>query len=163
YFVMEYVEGTTIQQELDAKKVYEEREAVEIALQIAQALQHAKRRKLIHRDIKPANIILTRERVAKLADLGLARGTRDRALAKDREQRYRSPDDLIIDLECLMNGEPPKLARQRIKAATLAELSQGEEEADEGGRRRGDQALPWLLGVLLGVSAVVNLILFLKR
>src|SRR5262249_25978562 len=41
YFVMEYIEGTTIKQELEAGKVYEEREAIEIVLQIAQALQHA--------------------------------------------------------------------------------------------------------------------------
>src|SRR5262249_4341525 len=54
YFVMEYVEGTTIRQELDAGKVYGEHEAVEIAVQIAQALQHAHRRQLVHRDIKPS-------------------------------------------------------------------------------------------------------------
>ena len=41
YFVMELVEGKTIRQELDAGKVYGEREALEIVLQIAQALEHA--------------------------------------------------------------------------------------------------------------------------
>src|SRR5262249_51042117 len=75
YFVMEYVEGVTIKQELEKGRIFEEKEAVEIVLQIAQALQHAHRRQLIHRDVKPANIILTREGIAKLADLGMARGT----------------------------------------------------------------------------------------
>jgi len=75
YFVMEYVEGTTIKRELDRGKVYGEEEAVEIVLQVAQALQQAHRRRLVHRDIKPANIILTKEGVAKLADLGMARET----------------------------------------------------------------------------------------
>src|SRR5262249_33617701 len=65
YFVMEYVEGTTIKEELGKGKVYAEREAVEIVLQIAQALEHAHRRGLIHRDIKPANIILTGDGIAK--------------------------------------------------------------------------------------------------
>lgn len=75
YFVMEYVEGTTIDKQLHAGKAFAETEAVEIVLQIAQALDHAHRRGLVHRDIKPANIIITTEGVAKLADLGLARQT----------------------------------------------------------------------------------------
>ncbi len=78
YFVMEYVPGTTIKQELEEGKIYPEREAVDISLQIAQALQHAHRRGLIHRDVKPGNIILTLDGVAKLADLGMARETEDR-------------------------------------------------------------------------------------
>src|SRR5260370_32207812 len=82
YFVMEYVEGITIKQEIEKGKVYSEKEAVDIVLQIAQALAHAHRRKLIHRDIKPANIILTADGTAKLADLGMARGTSDFAQAK---------------------------------------------------------------------------------
>src|SRR5205814_3493788 len=82
YFVMEYVEGTTLKQELAKGKIFEEKEAIEIVLQIAQALDHAHRRQLIHRDIKPANIILTPEGIAKLADLGMARETEDRDLAK---------------------------------------------------------------------------------
>src|SRR5262249_47940844 len=82
YFVMEYVEGITIKDELDKGKIYEEKEAIDIVLQIAQALQHAHRRKLLHRDIKPANIILTPDGIAKLADLGMARGTTDESLVK---------------------------------------------------------------------------------
>src|SRR5262249_40883881 len=100
YFIMEYVEGTTISHELEAGKVYGEREAVEIILQIAQALQHAHRRKLIHRDIKPSNIILTPDSVAKLADLGLARETADAAVAREERGRvfgtpyYISPEQI---------------------------------------------------------------------
>src|SRR5439155_27212981 len=108
FFVMEYVEGTTIQQELDKSKVYEEREATEIVLQIAQALQHANKRGLIHRDIKPANIILTKDRIAKLADLGLARQTRDRAQAQAEKglavgtPYYISPEQIYgqEDVDC---------------------------------------------------------------
>ena len=64
YFVMEYVEGTTLKQELEKGKIYEEMEALEIVIQIAQALQHAHRRGLIHRDIKPAYVLLPAEGVA---------------------------------------------------------------------------------------------------
>jgi serine/threonine-protein kinase len=256
YFVMEYVEGTTIRQELEKGKIYEEHEAVEIVLQMAQALEHAHRRGLIHRDVKPANIILTSDGIAKLADLGLARQTADRGgpkaekgivgtpfyiapeqirarddidvradiyslgatlyhmvtgqppfpgqsvdlvlkahleeelrppdhlnqalssgmgevvefmMAKDRRQRYRTPGDLIIDLECLLNGDPPKLARQHIEASTLQGLASGEMEEDERGKRRrrgglDPTALLWIgiLGGLLGLSMLVNLILLLR-
>ena len=85
YFVMEHVEGTTIKDELEKGKIYKEKEAVEIILQIAQAVQHASRRGLIHRDIKPANIILTNEGIAKLADLGMARETADKTRAREEK------------------------------------------------------------------------------
>ena len=48
-------------------------EAVDITLQIAQALVHAAGRGVVHRDIKPSNIILTPLGRAKLVDMGLAR------------------------------------------------------------------------------------------
>src|SRR5688572_4931642 len=79
YFVMEYVEGVTIKEELEKGKIYEEAEAIDIVLQVARALQSAHRRNLIHRDIKPANIVLTKDGTAKLADLGMARATTDEA------------------------------------------------------------------------------------
>ena len=93
YFVMELVEGKTIAQELDKGKVYEENEAVEIILQIAQALQHAPRRGLIHRDVKPANIVLTTDGMAKLADLGMARDDRrpDAGQAQERGLAIGTP------------------------------------------------------------------------
>jgi eukaryotic-like serine/threonine-protein kinase len=254
YFVMEYVSGTTIKDELEGGKVYEEKEAVDIILQIAQAVQHAWRRGLIHRDIKPANIIITLDGIAKLSDLGVARETDDAALAraekglaigtpfyispeqargdedidvradiyslgatlyhmvtgqppfpgpgveevlkahmneeltppdhlnlklssglgevvevmmtKDREQRYRNPDDLIIDLEYLLSGAPPRLARQKIQAAMLEALAEGEAAEEEDTLvHPNESAIPWLviLGGLLGLSVIVNLLLVLRR
>src|SRR5207249_5102557 len=74
-------------------RVFSEREAVEIILQVAQALLHAHRRQLIHRDIKPANIVLTADGVAKLADIGMARETDDRALARaEKGMTIGTPD-----------------------------------------------------------------------
>jgi serine/threonine protein kinase len=77
YFVMEYVDGFTVYDELAKGKLYDEEEALRIIIQIGRALEHAHQRGFIHRDVKPKNIMLTRERVAKLADMGLAREASD--------------------------------------------------------------------------------------
>ncbi len=77
FFVMEYVEGPTIKDYIDKNKLFEEKEAVRIAMAVAEALKHANQRGLIHRDIKPENVILTKDGGVKLADLGLARLTGD--------------------------------------------------------------------------------------
>ncbi len=203
YFVMEYVEGATIKDELDKNKVFDEKVALKIVMAVAEALKHAHQRGLIHRDIKPENVILTKDGGVKLADLGLARLTADEKwamseagmaigtpyyispeqvrgqvdvdiradiyslgatlyhmvtgrvpypgdtpqevmrkhvdknatlippdhvntrlssglgmvvetmMAKNRDNRYRNPDDLILDLKCLLQGESPMIAGQK--------------------------------------------------
>ncbi len=244
YFVMELIDGKTIQDEMKAgKKRYEEKEAVEIILQIAQALDHASKRGLVHRDIKPANIVMTSDGIAKLADLGMARekgmiigtpnyiapeqvqgkpdidtradiyslgGTLyhmvtgqppfvgntvmevlrmhekaelvppdhlndslsaglgevvEMMMAKDRNNRYGSPEALIKDLECLINDMPPKLARQKM-SSSLAALSEGETEYEQ----THEAELPqWVmitlavLGTLLFISLLANIVLVMRR
>ena len=254
YFVMELIDGKTIQDEMKAgKKRYEEKEAVEIILQIAQALDHASKRGLVHSDIKPANIVMTSDGIAKLADLGMARENTDEAtnarekgmiigtpnyiapeqvqgkpdidtradiyslggtlyhmvtgqppfvgntvmevlrmhekaelvppdhlndslsaglgevvemmMAKDRNNRYGSPEALIKDLECLINDMPPKLARQKM-SSSLAALSEGETEYEQ----THEAELPqWVmitlavLGTLLFISLLANIVLVMRR
>ena len=77
YFVMEYVEGKTIAEDLAAGKVFEEAEALDIIIQVANALAHAHACSLIHRDVKPKNIMISTNGTVKLADMGLARETTD--------------------------------------------------------------------------------------
>jgi serine/threonine-protein kinase len=77
YFVMEYVEGKTIYDDLATGIPFDEAEALEIIIQVANALAHAHARGLIHRDVKPKNIMITNDGVVKLADMGLARETTD--------------------------------------------------------------------------------------
>ena len=96
YFVMEYVEGATIKDELDQKKVFDEKVALKIVMAVAEAMKHAHERGLIHRDIKPENVILTKDGQVKLADLGLAPDEPDRAPAVE--------PTFLTDREVLHNG-----------------------------------------------------------
>jgi serine/threonine-protein kinase len=92
YFVMEYVEGKTIYDDLAAGKVFSEQDALDIAIQVAKALSHAHSVGLIHRDVKPKNIMITDEGIVKLADMGLARQTTDVELAKtEKGKAYGTP------------------------------------------------------------------------
>lgn len=105
YFVMEYVEGKTLYDIMQPPPVglgrnFSEAEALDIMIQIAQALAHAHERGLIHRDVKPKNIILTPAGVAKLTDLGLARATDDKQAAESEAGKaygtpyYISPEQI---------------------------------------------------------------------
>lgn len=93
YFVMEYVAGKTVYDQLiDTGKPYPEKAALEIIIQVCRALAHAHQHGLIHRDVKPKNIMMTPEGVAKLADMGLAREADDKvAAAAEAGKAYGTP------------------------------------------------------------------------
>lgn len=92
YFVMEYVKGKTVYDDLAKQRVYPESEALDIIIQIGEALSHAHKRGLIHRDVKPKNVMITEDGVAKLADMGLAREVSDKEAAEMEAGRaYGTP------------------------------------------------------------------------
>jgi serine/threonine protein kinase len=72
YFVMEYVEGKTLEKVLDGGPLPLEKAAV-WAADLCAAISRAHRAKVIHGDIKPANILITKEGQVKLGDFGIAR------------------------------------------------------------------------------------------
>ncbi len=75
YIAMEFVDGKTLKELIERRGRLDEAAAVEITLQVLDALEHAHENSLIHRDVKPANIMITKEGRAKLLDLGLVRRT----------------------------------------------------------------------------------------
>ncbi len=79
YFVMEYVEGISLQSLVSQHKPLEVTTACHYIRQIAFGLQHAHDMGFIHRDIKPANLLVDRTGVVKILDLGLVRSEADAA------------------------------------------------------------------------------------
>ncbi len=77
YFAMEHVEGESVADMIERLGPLDERFALDVARQIARALEHAHKHGLVHRDVKPQNILVTRTDLAKLCDLGLAKMTSD--------------------------------------------------------------------------------------
>jgi tetratricopeptide (TPR) repeat protein/predicted Ser/Thr protein kinase len=72
FIVMPYIDGAGLKN-LTAAGPMDIPEAVEVAIQVAHALQEAHEHDIIHRDIKSANVIITRKGLVKVMDFGLAK------------------------------------------------------------------------------------------
>ena len=73
YFSMEFVEGQTLGALVREKERLDVEEAVGYVLQAARGLKCAHDQSMVHRDIKPDNLLLNRQGVVKVADLGLVK------------------------------------------------------------------------------------------
>jgi tRNA A-37 threonylcarbamoyl transferase component Bud32 len=73
YLTMEHLEGMPLHQLLRKHRRLVPKDAARIGVQVASGLQYAHERRVVHRDVKTANLFLTRERVVKIMDFGLAK------------------------------------------------------------------------------------------
>jgi serine/threonine protein kinase len=79
--VMEYVEGTDLEAVLRSGPPSGE-EALRILDGLAAAIDHAHEEGIVHRDVKPSNVLIRKDGVVKLADLGIARALEDTAITR---------------------------------------------------------------------------------
>jgi serine/threonine-protein kinase len=101
YIVMEYVGGESLDQALSRDRKLPIDKALQLALELAEALDCAHGQGVVHRDLKPSNILLTEEGHAKIADFGIAKLNLSNQTLPGRAlgtPAYMSPEQL--------NGEP---------------------------------------------------------
>lgn len=94
YIVMELVEGITLKRFIERKGKLEVKEAIGIAIQIAQGMEAAHDNHIIHRDIKPQNIIISKEGKVKVTDFGIAKATTSNTITSNAmgSVHYLSPE-----------------------------------------------------------------------
>ena len=99
YFIaMEYLDGHTLREELQMRGALAVDRAVEIALQVLDALAYAHSNAVVHRDIKPENIHLLPNGNVKITDFGIARIMTEPSLTSDGRifgtPSYMSPEQV---------------------------------------------------------------------
>lgn len=96
FIVMEYIDGITLKELIEKKGFIPEEEAVDIALQILEALKGAHSHGVIHRDIKPHNIMISKNGIVKVTDFGIARATSNHTMTTTMDAigsvHYFSPE-----------------------------------------------------------------------
>lgn len=96
YIVMEYVDGVTLKDYIDAMQYISWQDTLKVAKQILAAVDHAHKNHIIHRDIKPMNIMVSDNGLIKLTDFGIAKAVSNSTIqANDNSAgsvHYLSPE-----------------------------------------------------------------------
>lgn len=135
YIAMEYVPRGTLKDRIQHEGQLGARTAVEVAVQIAEALKEAHEHGVIHRDIKPQNVLVTTSGDVKVADFGIARAASSPTMTRENlalgTAAYMSPEQATgekvgptSDLYSLgavmyemLTGEPPYKGNEPLSVA----------------------------------------------
>lgn len=91
YFVMEYMAGGSVEDELEREGRMAPDRAVPLLVEVARGLAYAEEQGVVHRDIKPENLMFDEEDTVKIVDLGIAGQVRGRRGFEQREGVFGSP------------------------------------------------------------------------
>ncbi len=75
YLAMEYLEGESLEKYAIQEHLLSIRRAIDVTIQVCDALEYAHQHGIVHRDIKPANIMILKNGLVKVTDFGIARAT----------------------------------------------------------------------------------------
>jgi tetratricopeptide (TPR) repeat protein len=113
YLAMEKVDGSSLFRRVKSKGRLDEKEAIRIAGEVAEALAYLNDKGLVHRDIKPENILMSSDGTPKLVDMGLAQPMRkDTSVTQPGTAmgtpNYISPEQIRgapdLDIRCDLYG-----------------------------------------------------------
>ncbi len=104
YIAMEYVEGTTLEDRLDNGTLSLEK-AVQIAVEITEALNKAHANEIVHRDLKPSNVMITSDGHVKIMDFGLAKRMTPPAGPVDDQDTSLTGEGQILGTAAYMSPE----------------------------------------------------------
>jgi serine/threonine protein kinase len=104
FIAMEFVEGRTLDQVVKLGPLEISR-VVELAVQVADALDAAHNRRIVHRDIKPANISVNERGQVKVLDFGLAKRMPTDAGGQDVTQDQQTREGFTVGTPCYMSPE----------------------------------------------------------
>ena len=113
FIVMQYVEGENLASRI-RQKSFEFKEALDIGVQVADALTEAHSKGIIHRDIKPQNIMLTARGQVKMLDFGLAKVIANKAVLESEAETQ----SLLTEPGAIL-GTLPYMSPEQVKGELL--------------------------------------------